>query len=105
MEVETYLTKEFLIFFAIFLLIARYALRFLDQLADKWFKNTTKDHNDVVTYAHCKLHRDSCMALRREDDHRWKRDLTAMKQVIFRIGRKLEIEDAVLERLVGDGEE
>jgi hypothetical protein len=105
MELETVLTKDFIIFGAIVLLLARYALRFLDQLADKWFKNTNRDTTDVVTFAHCKLHRDQCDAARRQEDHRWKRDITAMKQVIFRIGRKLEIEDVVLERLVGDGEE
>lgn len=97
-------TPQGLLTVAAVVLLGRYMIRFLDKLADKWFDNSNKSHSDFVTFQHCKLHRDSCIASRSQEEKAWKRDFKTLKLVIYRIGRKLEIEDKVLEQLIGEEE-
>jgi hypothetical protein len=105
MNISEAVSMDLMIVFGIVILFGRYALVFLDRQVNKFFKNNEQDHGDFITHQHCKLHRDNCQNRRSDTDKIYRKDLKAMKEVMFRIGRKLEIEDDVLVKLIGDGDD
>ena len=99
---EKFLTPQWLIAGAVFILLIRYGLLLLDHLVKKWIKGTTTDHGQFVTFAHCKVHRDNCLGNRAVENTNFRKDLSTIKKVLFHIGRAQNVDDRILEPLVGE---
>jgi len=93
---------DLMILFGVVILFGRYALIFLDRQVNKFLKTSETDHGQFITHAGCKLHRNNCQSNKASEDRMWRKEFSVLKLVTYRIGRKLDVGDDVLEKLIAD---
>jgi hypothetical protein len=99
---EVNFSSDFIVLFGTVILLGRYALVFLDRQVNKFFNNTDQDYDDFVTHEQCKSRMEQYHSNRIQEERAWRKEFSVLKLVTYRIGRKLNVEDDVLEKLIGD---